>query len=470
MLAPMAANSGVGTEFQAPESAGERLDSNRQSSGAFSIRTAERSEQIGSQREDCERVSRYTLLGVAFLLNGCSSVLPWSNTLNLIPFISARFLNDWDMGNLLLGIFQVGNLSAQVTMIWRGATNKWWLYLGIFLSCILFAFLGPSVSNGSVNTRVGLLYFFSLVFGIGSGMLQGAGYSMASVMPKSQVGNYSLGQGVAGILSIAFVALLALISLDMNVQRDVLLMIYLTSGLTVAVGTAGAICTEIAMRSHEVKASVAGAQPQLKKKAVDPNAASEPTTVEVVTAVEGVSGENIEQRRTLAVLCSASVPLGCVFVNFFLTMNMYPRVGPLHWNITDPPKNTLIWFFLVFPCMDMAGKALCAVGDDSKAGLCSKFLKVPYVALPWATLARALLYIPFFLAKSLEDVAVVNAFWFLLIVLGLLGLTHGWLATASIMNSFELIRDPREKDVIGPANVICLILGIMAGLYLALLY
>lgn len=408
------------------------------------------------------------LISTTFFFLGLGSLFAWNNVLYVLPYVTEQFLHGWDAGNSLLGVFQVGNFSIQVLLLLVGTMYEVWLHVGMFLGAILCAALGPCLTHGSLGSRIAMLHVLCLLLGAGSGFLQGSGFCIAAIMPVDQVGMLSTGQGFGAIFSVLLIGVLSFTALDINVRDDVATLIYITSGITVVVGAVCMIFIAATLRQPAAKAALAGARADSSTAEITGLSKVPPELHDVVTTTSAAEEGRNKKQTLWKVLRLAGVPVACIFVLFFVTCNLFPRVGPSQWHTVNPPKNHLVWLFGIFPFGDTLGRCLCVFAG--KGFFIKKIILFPPRLLPWISFLRAGLYVPFFLSKHLADNVVLSAFWFQVLEMIAISVSHGWLATVAFMYSFNAVQDVRDKRRVGPLGTLSLLFGIMSGLYFALLY
>lgn len=413
--------------------------------------------EAGSSKVDLSRYERW-VASITFFFLGMCSIFAWSNILYVMPYVTTQFFDGWDAGNSLLGVYQLGNLTIQLLLLIWGPLHERWLHLGLFLGSILCAAFGPCVIYGSFGTRIAMLHVLCLLLGSGSGFVQGSGVSVAAILPVNQISIYSAGQGFGAIFSVLLIGILSFTALDIDVKDDVAILVHITSAASVAVGVACVALAAVALRQPAAKQALADT-----RSAEDMAAGSGGPS-----AAKGAAKRKEKTKSLYKVFKLAGVPIACIFALFFVTCNLFPRVGPAQWHTANPPKNHLVWLFGIFPFGDTFGKCLCTLAD--KGFRFKKIILFPPKLLPWVTLLRAVLYVPFFLSKHLVDNVVFSSFWCQMLEMVLISVSHGWLATVAFMYSFDAVPDVRDKRDVGPVGILSLIFGIMSGLYFALLY
>ncbi|XP_026191900.1 uncharacterized protein LOC34619343 [Cyclospora cayetanensis] len=422
----------------------------------------------GSEEKSQQVVTRGQrwIMTFAFFFLGMCSLFAWTNVLYVLPYMTEHFLDNWDAGNSLLGVFQVGNLIVQAYMMAVGAMWERWLYQGLSLTAILCAIFTPCIMYGSVTLRIALLHILCFFLGAASGFLQGSGYSFSSVMPVNQIAVYTTGQAIGAVFSVVLMAVLCFTVIDLRMQHDVVILLYVISALSAAFCIITLVLIYRTMKQPAAARAIKNAQASTPK----PKKTSKtgPTEITEVTtdASQAVDGSEVRKGVCYRVLKISGTEIFCIFVVFFITCNLFPRVGPLQWRITDPPRNYYVWILGIFPFGDSFGRCLCTL---TIFRWLTNIILFPPKLLPWMCLGRFLLYIPFFLSKHLQNNSVFNSFWFQMVEMAVLSTTHGWFTTLGFMYGLGKAPDD-EKKYVGPAAVISLILGIIAGLYLALLF
>lgn len=177
----------------------------------------------------------------------------------------------------------------------------------------------------------------------------------------------------------------------------------------------------------------------------------------------------LPSRGWKAILASSWVFLLCIFINFFVTLNLYPRVGPISWHYEgfSAANEQYLILFGVFCLGDLVGKAL---PDLARLNPWLRFLKIPPHALPWVVGGRLILVVFFVLGMTNSGHVFFNAFVWYVVLMFALAVTNGVCATCGIMYACESVPRFEEKEIVGPASVLMLLLGIACGVYSAYLY
>ncbi|KAL8449882.1 hypothetical protein Emed_002845 [Eimeria media] len=406
------------------------------------------------------------LIRITYFVLGWCSLFAWNNILYMLPYITDQFLDGWDAGNSLLGVYQVGNLSVQLFLLAFGSTYERWFYISLVTGSVLSAALAVVVTYGSVRLRIALLHVLCLFFGGCGGLLNGSGFSFAALMPDNQVGVLSTAQGFGSLFSVVLIGILSFTVFDLEVRKDVANLMYILCALTIALQLISMLLIAVTMRLRVVKAAMAQARAVLASDDASETSSGSPAGVNVPT-------KNTAPTKTgLAAVYEAwkqgAAPIVSIFFIFFITCNLFPRVGPLQWDTANPPKNHLVWLLGVFPVGDTLGRCFC-IFADKMMGL-KRIIFFPPKLLPFICVLRFLLYVPFFLSKHLVGNVVFSAFWFQMLEMVVLSVTNGWLVTVSFIYSFDAVEDVRYKRHVGPLDTLSIIIGILSGLYIALLY
>ncbi|OEH77933.1 hypothetical protein cyc_01083 [Cyclospora cayetanensis] len=177
----------------------------------------------------------------------------------------------------------------------------------------------------------------------------------------------------------------------------------------------------------------------------------------------------LPSRGWRCILSACWVYLLCVFFTFVVSLNLYPRVGPMSWNYGggfSAANEQYIILFGVFCVFDFVGKALPDLARHSRL----QWLRLSKRSLVSLVLSRALLGVFFILGMLCRNHPFLNAFPWYVCLVGALALTSGCCATASISGACNSVTRFEEKEIVGPAAVLMLLLGIACGVYSAYIY
>lgn len=440
-------------------------------------------------------------LCVAFFISlGLNSLMAWNLTLNLTPYFSRLFFEGADWGNTLLAMFQTGCLSTQVFLLTRrGPPSRRWFFIAAgALNLVIFTVLTPIVAYLPVKSASALLHISCLILGVASGILQGAGYAYAGLLPQNFTTQLSMGQGLSSIVAFAWNTFFAFVCFDLE-SRDGLEKMTWASYMLCA----GLACVYLALfaalQARPWARSAFVSQARLadvaKTRGVDEHStgvvtcpAGERQSSYSVGALEEASEQGktahtevasaqatapeptaawaeLERRPAKVFLRHALPHMFSVYLLFFITLNQFPRMGPVGWHFNQKVPNHFLLLFGVFSIGDFLGRF---VPNLSRVrGF--RWLSIPPKFLLGLTIVRALWYVPFVLAYKLKDTTVINDFWWLVVVMFFFALTHSWMTTLGFLYSSTSVRES-ERSVTGPLTVVFLSCGVLSGLYLALAY
>ncbi|KFH11571.1 nucleoside transporter [Toxoplasma gondii VAND] len=491
-----------GESYEGPESIIDGIDDICGSHGAASF--SPKAARIGN---------------TVFGLLGFSSLVGWNFTINLAPYISAQLFPDsathWD--NSFLAMFQIAILLVQACLLWIGALRKSLLFIGGCLSVVVFSILTPVLAYLPETVAITGMHLMCFLTGLSSGLFQGAGFAIAGAMPKTCVGAVSVGQGLAGVGAFLLSTLLgfAVFPLDTRVGvQTTAWTVYLFSALVALLSAVSvsylfqqpwarrALKKASQQRTERMRLSVRRQQEREIDEAaaeieavensvtesddVDLEAASDeegmstvvhgdvgakPISPILVEACAEPSSRRIRHRAPELyskwhVLQTVFPELLSIFLNFFITMNLFPRVGPVLWKYSQNISNHFLILFGVFSVGDVAGRWL---PDLSQATTRLQWLMLPRTWLLPAVLFRTIFYVPFCLGYKVEGAPVINDFWWYVIVMFLFAVTHGWTSTLGYIYCVSVPSRLDEKEIAGPLAVIALSLGLVTGLYIAFL-
>lgn len=178
-------------------------------------------------------------------------------------------------------------------------------------------------------------------------------------------------------------------------------------------------------------------------------------------------GEQAPKRNVLAVARQMWRPLLAILTTFFITLNLFPRIGPVGWHYTRNVPNHFVILFGLFSIADTLGRSTPSLQMVNPRWL--GWTLIPERAYLFAAFTRVLFYVPFFLSYKLENCVVLNDFWWLSCLMLLFAFTHGWFTSMGFIHAVGKVPDS-DKGIAGPLSVVALSLGVLLGLYVALAY
>ncbi|PFH38517.1 nucleoside transporter protein [Besnoitia besnoiti] len=472
-------------------------------------------ESSGSQTKKPPTVPfNRTLAYLTFLFVGANSLVNWIFVMQTIPFIARSFLDGQDWNNTLLGSFQAIEVLVQLAMLKLGSANVMLVCVTGVVNALAGLLVAPLTLYTSKTVSVWMLHLICLVLGACSGVYQGSGFAIASMMPENFVASVSAGQGLAGLFVFLVVTGASFAVFDIDTKQGIEGMVWaafsisaclsvLCSGVFFVVMRQPWAATSLARvraeraakreRARRAKAATAAeaARGDLAERSAVaesglssgiPSAAvtrdttlcpepQEPTaTLEegrgvTDAAAEGHTAE-MESRPWTSVFRSALPWLFMTVLHMFISFHLFPKVGPLSWNYDSPPKNYLVICFGVFYVVEFIGRSLPDLHGVRGLG----FLHLSRRAFVIAEVSRLLLFVPFILGYALKGVPFINSFYWYCILIAVLSLTQGWLGTLTFYYSVNSVESPVERELTGPMAAIASPLGCVIGLYTATPY
>ncbi|KAL8439220.1 hypothetical protein Efla_001304 [Eimeria flavescens] len=396
-------------------------------------------------KEEMSRGERL-LVGFGCALVGLMSLLPFQFVVVMLPVLCDHFLDGKQLGNSMLGLHQAVCVLALLVILRIGALQKWMIQGGVLLALGCMAAFGPAFFYGSFTSRLVLLHIIMGLVGCCNAMLQAAGFARAAILPENLVGVTSIGQAVAGLVVFVFTSILMNCVYDMDREEDV----------SVADALSGAA------------AAAASSRKQLQ--AETPTHGGELRDMEKAGGSHGAPQEEealLPPRPWLAMIRGSVWELTSVFLVFFVSFNIFPKVGPVMLNFANKSPAKTVWLFGMHFVGDFLGRSSLKLPNLHKA---FGFVFLSSKATTIASFLRLLFYIPFFLAAKLEDTAFINSFAWLLIIQLLLAFTLGWVATLALIHCSLSVTRVSEKARMGSLSTITLALAIGVGLYIALAF
>ncbi|PHJ17809.1 nucleoside transporter protein [Cystoisospora suis] len=417
---------------------------------------------------ESEQLSRgdFVLAATLFIALGINTLMAWYVTLNVGPYVTKHYFSGSDWGNTLLAMFQAACVGVQVVLLWCGSATpkKSFFYAGGGMNIVAFVLMPPALAYLPEKGALAAMHLICFLLGISSGVLQGAGYPYAGSLPTNFAGFISVGQGAAGMLAFAMNTFFSFVCFDMETRE----------GLTKQVWASYMFCAATAVL-YLILFSWQISRPR----AHDPFNPSADKTVESdmetgkvskFTPVATDDGDAVETsgKRPWRVYWGLTWQyIVAVTVLFFVSMNNFPKLGPVGWHYNQQVPNHFIILFGVWSLGELLGRISPDLNRVSKRWFGWTMMN-PKLLLPLSC-SRIIFYVPFVLGYKLMDTTVVNDFWWYALVLFFFAYTHGWFCTLSFIYSIIFVRE-EEKGITSSLCVIGLSLGILAGLYIALAY
>ncbi|KFH14082.1 nucleoside transporter protein [Toxoplasma gondii MAS] len=435
--------------------------------------------------------SDFVLAASFFLIAGVNSLIAWNVTLNLNPYFSTHCFSGNEWGNTLLAMFQLACMCIQIYLLKfgsGGAKKSYFFFAGI-VNAITFTIFTPLVVYLPESAAVACMHICCFFLGIGSGVLQGGGFPYAASLPYNFCGFISTGQGLAAIIAFIWNTVFAFTLFDLDTRDGLVAMAWTSYGFAAVLSLVyfalflvilkkpwaqgpferqaleDVAAKEKAVQKAEAKKAEGDREAQYEQQDGNVFAVTAPTSI--VDEESGVKVDGTEKRPARVFLRDAAPHFLNIGLTFFITLNNFPKIGPVGWNYNQQVNNHFIIMFGVFALGDVTGRFFPDLSQFSPKYF-SWTMIPPKLVVPLCLL-RSVFYVPFFLGYKLENTQVVNDFWFYVIIMLLFAFTQGWFCTLGFVYSMTSVRES-ERGVTGPLSVLCLSVGILAGLYLALAY
>eukprot|EP00921_Rhytidocystis_pertsovi_P018591 GHVQ01029455.1.p1 GENE.GHVQ01029455.1~~GHVQ01029455.1.p1 ORF type:complete len:571 (+),score=79.03 GHVQ01029455.1:436-2148(+) len=158
------------------------------------------------------------------------------------------------------------------------------------------------------------------------------------------------------------------------------------------------------------------------------------------------------------------LPVCSVFLCFFVTLSLFPNVGPLEWG------NEVVVVIGMFQLGDFLGRFLpsaqCYLGS---------LVVWPKNVVFLVSIGR-ILFVPLYMCcdrfgyTSEEPMSIFSALWFHIILTLCLAVSNGWLASLSMMYAPNCLEKDEDKGRASSIATLSLLIAIMSGLWFSAVY
>lgn len=155
--------------------------------------SVDRATLANSTGDRARRFSR-TIPYLMFVFVGANSLLNWTFVVQTVPFIAKSFLDGADWNNTVLGSFQAVEVLVQVILIRFGSTSVTVVVVAGLVNAVAGFLIPPLTLYTCRGARVWMLHLLCLVLGCCSGIFQGSGLAIASILPEDFVSSVSTGK------------------------------------------------------------------------------------------------------------------------------------------------------------------------------------------------------------------------------------------------------------------------------------
>lgn len=335
------------------------------------------------------------------------------------------------------GFNQLGAMLVTFYLIWRpklSTNTRLTLYCGV--TAVIVGALVPLVPQFLYGTErftlaVTLLSLASFILGLTAGAFQCQGFAYAVITEKSTITYVSLGNGFAGVYSFFFYTIFFEGVFDKSDLNQQLQLIWALFAVGIFASLVQVVFAFYMFRQDFFQEALS-------------------------SYLDATSHDVESSERSLKSILKDSwhFAFASGFI-FFVTICVYPMVGPFSWPMTSSWMNALNG---VFQIGDMLFRFIPELGP--------RFLLSRKVTMV-GTLARTIIFIPLFMIPArLPEVAVLSNEWFLLLVMVVFVLSNGWFATCAQIHTMQSVTDHKETNVV--ANI--LTVGIVSQVTVALFF
>lgn len=395
---------------------------------------------------------------VGFFLIGVMVLLPFQFILVLQPPLVEHFAGNRDVGNSLLGLYNITSILVSLLMLKIGSLHTWLIKFGLIISIVCLAAYGPVFFYGSTTCTLWLAHIIMGLLGMSNGVIQGSGFSYAAIMPVNYVGTTSVGIAGAGLLSYALTSSLIGHAFDMTVSDEVVTFTSICCGFCIAVTIASFVYVHILFNWSVTRRAELEAKQGNNTDLENPKKNTEGLEAQDGS---GISTSQLPPRPWREMMKGSFWPLFTVFWCFFVSFSLFPKVGPLGFNFSDKDASSIANLFGLYFVGDFCGRLSLKLPNIHRV---FGFLNLSLRGSVVMALLRTLLFVPFFLAMKLENVPVINTMAFCMILMFIMAFTLGWVGTWGLIHCSLSVRGS-EKGRIGALSTISLLSGIAVGLY-----
>lgn len=407
-------------------------------------------------------------------LSGLMTLIPFQFVAVMLPVLSNHFLDGKQLGNSMLGLYQLVCVVTLLIILKIGALHSWLIQGGLVLSLVCMAAFSPAFFYGSVACRIVLVHIILGLLGACNAALQSAGFARAAILPRNYVGTTSIGQATAGLVAFVVTAILMTSVFDMEDVSDVKWFSSICCGISVVMCILSIVYMHIFLNAKVCVQSVNNAL----NGGSDGKTQQDDTPTVAADLEEPKKRQNSASNGTLDELLLPPRPwltmmrgsfweLLSLFLVFFITFNLFPKVGPVSFNFEGKAPSKMVLLFGMEFIGDFLGRSCLKLPDLHPM---FGFLFLSRNATVVVSFLRFLFYVPFFLAMKMEETPFINSFAWLMIIQLLLAFTLGWVGTLSLIHCSMSVTRMSEKARMGSLSTITLSVAIGVGLYVALAF
>lgn len=407
-------------------------------------------------------------------LSELMTLIPFQFVAVMLPVLSHHFLDGKQLGNSMLGMYQLFCVIALLIILKVGALHGWLIQGGLVLSLVCMGAFSPAFFYGPVACRIALIHIILGLLGTCNAALQAAGFARAAILPRNYVGTTSIGQATAGLVAFVVTAILMNGVFDMDNVNDVKWFSCICCGISVVMCILSIVYMHVFLNAkvcvQSVNNALNGGSDGKATQDDTPTIAAdlEEPKRRQNSASSGTLDESLlPPRPWLTMMRGSFWELLSLFLVFFITFSLFPKVGPVSFNFEGKGPSKMVLLFGMQFVGDFLGRSCLKLTSLHRI---FSFLFLSRNATIAASFIRLVFYIPFCMAMKMENTPFINNFAWLMILQLLLAFTLGWVGTLTLIYCSMSVTRMSEKARMGSLSTIVLAVAIGVGLYIALAF
>lgn len=366
-----------------------------------------------------------------FVVIGCLQLAGWNAMLNVMHPLG-EIINAPNLGEIIrwsygAALFCVTAFFIKFDFIWQSV-----VYGGLALTSF-FMLLFSVVLQANPNAVLYVYPFLGVGLAVAAGMIGSAGFGFASQFPKDYSGAMSAGLGVSGIVMFGLSCLSLEVIFPQKSVTDITASMWFLSTCTTILAIGATLAFYFLFNMPSTVAWFSKQSSLNDKTDCELNAYAKKTDVEDDYEIGGLS-------YILKKAWTMGIP---TFLCLFITLTIFPVVGPLKWS-----TNQSIHLYLVglYTLGDLIGRYLPNVVPQL---MVSRFYThiISYLRF---------IFIIFSLLSALYRCSpFLGALWFHILQIFLLALTNGWMSTVTFVRTVEMVNGDGAKKRIASFCLLC---------------
>eukprot|EP00922_Rhytidocystis_sp_ex-Travisia-forbesii_P014743 GHVS01022009.1.p1 GENE.GHVS01022009.1~~GHVS01022009.1.p1 ORF type:complete len:558 (+),score=83.31 GHVS01022009.1:196-1869(+) len=172
--------------------------------------------------------------------------------------------------------------------------------------------------------------------------------------------------------------------------------------------------------------------------------------------------EKVKELGWVGTVRAAWVQLFCIGLSMWITLMMFPVIGPLSWLSSD--MDVIMGMFQIG---DFIGRYVPNAGFIPYIG---KVFMMPQKFVIFFAVARVVFVPLFMLCYKLPEVGVFVSMWYQVLLMLAFSVSNGWCCTLGLIYCPNQLKHGNDKAKASLASSVVLMLGIVAGLWMSKLY